>query len=136
MTPRALIDSVTQWASGRPDVLGLALVGSHARGAATEGSDIDFTLVCDDPARYLAGTEWVAAFGEPARVSFEDWGKVQSVRVLYREGTEVEFGIAAIDWASIPPDAGTAAVLRAGCKVLLDPRGLIAAVLRSALASP
>ena len=89
-----IIDDVSEWAALRDDVLGLAVVGSYARGAAQPDSDIDFVLVSADPALYLNDTEWVSAFGEVASLSFEDWGKVQSVRVFYRNGPEVEFGIA------------------------------------------
>ena len=44
-----LILSVQAWAAARPDVLGVALVGSHARGAATPESDVDLVIVCASP---------------------------------------------------------------------------------------
>ena len=115
--------------------MALALAGSHARGDARADSDIDFTFVCSDPARYLKNTDWVSTFGEVTRLSLEDWGKVQSIRVFYRNGPEVEFGIAGIDWTATPPDNETAEVLRAGCMVLFDREGLIERVLRSAQGS-
>ena len=122
---RSMIESVRRWAELRDDILGLALVGSHARGEARPDSDIDFLVLCADPARYLAHPEWVSAFGEVASLAFEDWGKVQSIRVHYQDGPEVEFGIAGTDWIAVPPDEGTAEVLRAGCIVLFDRDGLI-----------
>jgi hypothetical protein len=129
---QAMIDAVARWAALREDIVGLAVVGSHARGAARADSDVDFVVVCADPGRYLANTEWVATFGAVTSLSREDWGKVQSLRVLYRGAPEVEFGIAGLDWTAVPPDAGTARVLRAGCVVLLDHRGLVARVLAAA----
>jgi predicted nucleotidyltransferase len=33
------LDQFTQWTAGQADILALALVGSHARGAATDTSD-------------------------------------------------------------------------------------------------
>jgi aminoglycoside 6-adenylyltransferase len=132
MDARQTIDAVAKWAAARSDVLGLALVGSHARGEARADSDVDFVVVCADPARYLANAEWVSAFGDVASASFEDWGKVQSIRVRYQRGPEVEFGIAGMDWTAVPPDEGTAEVLRAGCIVLFDGEGLIERVRRSA----
>jgi hypothetical protein len=50
-------------------------------------------------------------------VEREDWGKVQSVRVFYPGGPEVEFGIASLDWGSDPSDKVTAQVIR-GAKIL------------------
>lgn len=134
-SPESMIEDVARWAAGRDDVLGLALAGSYARGTARADSDIDFTVVCSNPARYLKNTDWVSTFGEVTALSLEDWGKVQSVRVVYRNAPEVEFGIAGIDWTTTPPDEGTAEVLRAGCLILLDREGLIERVLRSAQTS-
>jgi deazaflavin-dependent oxidoreductase (nitroreductase family) len=48
---------------------------------------------------------------------------VTSVRALYADGLEVEFGIAPADWASEPCDAGTEQVARGGFVVLLDRDG-------------
>jgi uncharacterized protein len=122
----SLIERVRDWASLRGDVRGLALVGSYARGEAGPDSDVDFVVLCSERSLYVADSEWVSTFGEVARVSLEDWGKVQSVRVLYENGLEVEFGIAGLDWAATPPDSGTAAVLKSGIKILFDRDGLIA----------
>jgi predicted nucleotidyltransferase len=44
-----LIEAVAAWARRRDDVLGLALVGSHARGEARIDSDIDLALLVADP---------------------------------------------------------------------------------------
>jgi predicted nucleotidyltransferase/GNAT superfamily N-acetyltransferase len=128
----AMIDAVSRWAAARDDVLGLALVGSHARGAARPDSDLDFALVCADPELYLGDTDWVSTFGEVTSTSREDYGKMQSVRVRYRNAPELELGIAGPDWTVTPPDEGTAEVLRAGCVILLDREGLLERVLQSA----
>jgi hypothetical protein len=45
----AIIDAVTLWAPGRPDVVGLLLVGSCARDAARPSSDVDFVLLSTRP---------------------------------------------------------------------------------------
>jgi uncharacterized protein len=130
---QTLVEQVRSWAEGRDDIRALALVGSHARGAARPDSDIDFTLVCDERARYLQDIGWLSTFGEVARYSFEDWGQVQSVRVFYRDGLEVEFGITGAPWLALPPDSGTAQVLRAGCSILLDRDGQLHRLLQSVL---
>lgn len=131
-----MIEAVRRWAEGRADIRALALVGSHARGDARPDSDIDLVLLCTDPERYVRATDWISTFGEVARSSLEDWGDVRSVRVTYRSGTEVEFGIAGLDWAAIPPDRGTADVLRNGVRILLDREALLDRVVRAVLGSP
>ena len=127
-----LIAGVTRWARAREDVLGVALVGSHARGEARVDSDVDLVIVCIDRARYLAKTDWLAGFGEVESAAIEDWGKVQSLRVQYADQLEMDLGFAETDWTEVPPDPGTAAVLRAGCVILLDRDGALARVLQSA----
>lgn len=126
----ALIEIVQKWAERRDDIRALALVGSHARGDARSDSDIDLVLLCSDPARYVRQMDWVSTFEEVVRSSLEDWGKVQSVRALYRSGTEVEFGITGLDWAAIPPDRGTSDVLRNGSSILLDRDALLSRVMQ------
>ena len=115
-----LIEAVQSWASARPDVLGVALVGSYARQAAKPDSDVDLVIVCQSPSRYLESEEWIKAFGAPERTAREDWGRATSVRVWYTDGLEVEFGIADRDWGSAPLDAGTRQVIDDGCVSLLD----------------
>jgi predicted nucleotidyltransferase len=41
-----IISLSSKWLKCQDDVLGIALVGSSARGAAKPGSDIDFVIVC------------------------------------------------------------------------------------------
>ncbi len=49
----SFLTQVSDWAARQPDILALALVGSHARGAATETSDVDLVILAQDPSRYL-----------------------------------------------------------------------------------
>ena len=64
---------------------------------------------------------WTNDFGAVERERVEDWGPLTSVRVRYARGLEVEFGVAAVDWAIAE---GTDEVLRGGFQVLLDRDGL------------
>ncbi len=115
-----LILSVQTWAAARPDVHGVALVGSHARQAATPESDVDLVIVCESPPTLIDDADWIRAFGTPRRTAREDWGRVTSLRVWYADGLEVEFGIADRAWASAPLDAGTRRVIDDGCVVVFD----------------
>jgi hypothetical protein len=115
-----LILDVQAWAATHPDILGVALVGSHARQTATPESDVDLVIVCETPSDLLASTDWLRFFGTPQRTTREDWGRVTSLRVWYADGLEVEFGIADRLWASAPLEAGTRRVIEDGCVVVFD----------------
>ncbi|HSB89934.1 MAG TPA: nucleotidyltransferase domain-containing protein [Anaerolineales bacterium] len=123
----ALIERVRAWASSQPYVHALALVGSWARGAAREDSDVDLVIVAEATPPLLADLRWTNHFGSVLRTQVEDWGMVQSVRVWYANGPEVEFGVAPKEWAFLPLDAGTERVLRDGAIILHDPMGSLGA---------
>jgi predicted nucleotidyltransferase len=126
-----LLSGFVRWAAGRPDVQGVLLVGSHARGTARPDSDVDLVVLTDAPASYVDDAGWPARFGDVVRRDVEDWGRVTSVRVLYATGLEVEFGITPPDWVDTPFDPGTRRVVEGGCRVLFDRDGSLAT-----LASP
>jgi hypothetical protein len=126
------LSQVKAWAANRPDILAIALVGSYARGAARADSDIDLVLICESAQPYLADESWLSTFGKPMRIETEDWGLVQSKRVFYDDGAEVEFGITAPEWtATDPVDEGTRQVIGDGVQIVSDPAGLLAALLRA-----
>lgn len=125
-----IIAAVVDWASTESNVLAVGLAGSHARGTATATSDIDLVLVADEPNVLLDDPDWLEQFGEVDRLADEDWGVLQARRVHYRAGPEIEFGVVGRQWAAIPLDPGTARVVREGFRVLHDPDGLLAAVVR------
>ena len=122
----AFLDTFRRWASVRPDIEAVALVGSYARGTATEGSDVDLIILTSDVDRYLSDRSWVSLFGEAAECREEDYGRVTSVRAFYGSGLEVEFGLTTPDWAEAPIDTGTLRVLTDWMEVLYDPRGILA----------
>ena len=124
------LEAFSRWARSRPDIEAVALVGSYAREAATESSDVDLVILTSGPDRYLRDRSWVSAFGEPAGCREEDYGRVRSVRAFYGSGLEVEYGFTTPDWAEAPIDAGTLRVVADGMKVLHDPRGVIARMQR------
>ena len=63
----ALLAAVTAWGRERSDVRAVLVVGSRARAdtPADRWSDTDVALVVDDPAPYLASSDWLGAFGRP-----------------------------------------------------------------------
>jgi len=119
-TTEELINKFTGWARTRPDVAALALVGSYARNAANETSDVDLVLVTRQPDKYLMDLTWIQRFGQVGRHQLEDYGKLTSVRVWYKDGPEVEYGITDKSWAALPLDEGTREVIAGGMRVLFE----------------
>ena len=115
---------VSDWAFTRSDVLALAVAGSHARGTATSNSDLDLVLICKNTAQYLHNTDWTSRFGQVEQQKVEDYGLLTSLRVWYREGPEVEFGLTDERWAALPLDEGTRRVMEEGIRILFE-RGII-----------
>ncbi len=114
------LDEFTQWASAQPDIQAAALVGSYARGAATETSDVDLVILADTPDLYLQNTEWLRRFGTVLRQQIEDYGLLTSIRVWYSNGIEVEYGLTGLQWVAQPLDAGTRRVIADGMRVLFE----------------
>ncbi len=77
-----LLQEITRWASSQTDILAVALVGSHARKAARETSDVDLIILANQPDAYLKNLEWACRFGQVQHQQIEVYGKVKSVRVL------------------------------------------------------
>lgn len=129
------LQGVTAWAGRQPSIMGVALVGSHARGEARPDSDIDLVLLCTNPSDFLDQPAWLQRFGELERWQTECWGRVTSLRVHYHAGFEVEFGITTPAWAELPVDAGTRGVVAHGMRTLLDRDGLLARLLHAVCTS-
>jgi uncharacterized protein len=126
------LDAVRAWAAGRGDILAMGIVGSHARGTARADSDVDLVILTETPDVYMGDDGWMATFGEGIRFEDEDWGLLQSRRVFYSDGLEVEFGITTREWAATNPvDAGTRRVIADGAQVVHDPQGIFAALIET-----
>ena len=109
-----------------PNVLSVILVGSHARNAAREDSDIDLVIISDEPLKLLEDLDWIDSLGEVISWDREDWGLVQSIRVFYKDGSEVELGITSKEWIKIDPiDPATRRILQDGHQVLFDPKAML-----------
>jgi hypothetical protein len=93
-------------------------------GRGREDSDIDLVLLVEDPDRYLRHPEWVGQFGDVTDKHVEYYGMVTSLRVIYGDGREVEYGVTNPRWAAEPLDEGTRRVIRDGMRVIFE-RGTI-----------
>ena len=132
---RTFLQNVVEWAKNEPDLLALALVGSYARGEASPESDVDLILLLRNPKEYLKDRDWISEFGEPGPIVQEEWGKVTSLRVLYADGLEVEFGLANLEWGSDSSDEGDAQVIKNGLVVLYEKNGHLSNKLKPFLKS-
>ncbi|HEV2813878.1 MAG TPA: aminoglycoside 6-adenylyltransferase [Solirubrobacteraceae bacterium] len=124
MEPRltAVLDRVVAWAAARPDVRGVALVGSHARDEARDDSDLDLVLLCERPSELVEDDAWARELGGTI-VATREWGVVTERRVSLGDALpELDAGVAALSWAHTDPvDPGTARVARDGLRALHDP---------------
>jgi len=88
------------------------------------GSDVDIIVLSDDVQARLAKPDFIAAITPGARlIRVKQWGPMNERRVRLPSGLLIEFGIAAVEWAAVPGDPGTARVIAEGCKIL---RGAVA----------
>lgn len=122
----AFLDAFTEWARLQPDIEGVVLVGSYARGEPKPDSDVDLVILTPRTDQYLRDRSWLSLFGKVTSFREENYGRVTSVRSYYVSGLEVEFGFSTSAWAARPIDTGTLNVISQGMKVPHDPNGLIA----------
>jgi predicted nucleotidyltransferase len=115
----------TEWVAAQPAIRAVALVGSHARGAALATSDVDLVLLVQQPQQYLEHRDWTERFGAVRQQRVEPYGKVTSLRVWYAGGLEVEYGLTDTRWAALPLDAGTERVISDGLQVILEHEPLL-----------
>ena len=123
MSIESFVEDLRHWAQGEDNILAIGLCGSHARAAARPDSDIDLVIICRDPSLLLAAWNWAHHFGEVISIQKENYGLVQSLRAFYKNGREVEFGIAGVEWCDPPIDIQTARVIADGILPLHDPLG-------------
>ena len=126
---RSLFKQIKAWSESQSNIIAIALVGSYARGEAAESSDVDLVIITSSPEAMINNPEWIENFGRPNKISLEDWGKVQSIRALYPNGLEVEFGITDMNWLAQPIDEGTVSVIEDGIQVVFERDGYLSAKL-------
>jgi predicted nucleotidyltransferase len=122
---RQFLTEFSRWASGRPDILAVALVGSYARDQAAGTSDVDLVIICSRPQAYLRDTRWARRFGEISRQQLENYGKVTSLRVWYADGEEVEYAFADETWCAAPLDEGSTRVVSDGIRILFKRKSIL-----------
>jgi len=119
-----LEEKIVAWAEREDAVRAAAIVGSRARvdAPADEWSDLDVVLFALDPAALLERDDWVRAFGSVKLTFLEPTavGGQRERRVLYEDGTGVDFSIVSFE---LTEHTAAAQVAARGIRVLLDKDG-------------
>ena len=113
-------DKLKEYARKTSHSESIVVVGSYARGTNTENSDLDLVILTSNKPDMAANQDFVQDFGEVYKQQTEYYGACTSIRVWYKDGKEVEFGIVDPTWVSKPLDAGTHKVLSDGYKIVID----------------
>jgi len=124
----SFLEAFLAWSQLQADIVGVALVGSHARDTASETSDVDLIILTLDIGKYVSNLDWLSLLGDLMESRLETWGRVQAVRAFYENGLEIEYNFTEPEWAAMPIDIGTDRVVSNGMKILYDPQGLLAAL--------
>jgi predicted nucleotidyltransferase len=127
-TLESFVEEFGDWARLQPDIEGVALVGSYARQAATEESDVDLIILTWEREKYFQNHEWLSRFGQIEETEYENWGRVKSLRAFYEGNVEIEYSFSTPDWADIPIEMGTYRVVSAGMRIIFDPQNRFSAL--------
>ena len=114
------INKINQWGTENTDIKSIIIVGSYAKGTNKATSDIDLIIITTNKDEMLNNQNFIELFGEVERTQTEYYGACTSVRVWYKNGPEVEFGLVTPDWIAQPLDKGTYIVLSDGYNIIID----------------
>lgn len=116
----SFIKQIKEWSINESFIDAMILIGSYARGTQKVDSDIDFVVLTSYKQHYIDNPKLFSVFGNIDRFDIEFYGECTSVRVWYKSGLEVEFGMVSLQWLDVPLDAGTKRALSDGYKILMD----------------
>ena len=117
------LKDIKKWAKKEELIESIIVVGSYTRGTYKVTSDIDLIIITSDKEKMLKNQTFINLFGEIKKSQIEYYGACTSIRVWYKDGKEVEFGIVSTSWIEKPLDKGTIKVLSDGFKVVIDKKG-------------
>lgn len=117
------LKDIKRWAEKEKQIESIILVGSYAKETYKETSDIDLVIITSNKKDFLKNQKFIKMFGDVNKSQIEYYGACTSIRVWYKDGKEVEFGIVNPTWIEEPLDKGTNKVLNDGFKVIIDKKG-------------
>jgi aminoglycoside 6-adenylyltransferase len=115
---------ITAWAEQEDGIRAVAVVGSKARAEvpADEWSDLDVVIISEDPPAILDRDDWARAFG-PVKLTFLEPTALQNGwerRVLYEDGTDVDFSVVPL---AVVDEQDAIGVAARGIRILVDKDG-------------
>ena len=113
-------NELKEYARNISHIESIFIVGSYARGTNKENSDLDIVIITSNKSEMVLNQDFTQEFGEIDKQQTEYYGACTSIRVWYKNGKEIEFGIVEPSWISTPLDAGTYQVLSDGYKIIID----------------
>lgn len=113
-------NELKEYARNTSHIESIIIVGPYARGTNKENSDLDIVIITSNKSGMIANQDFTQDFGKVYKQQTEYYGACTSVRVWYRDGKEVEFGIVEPSWISMPLDTGTYKILSDGYKIIKD----------------
>lgn len=114
------INALKDFSANTPHIESVIIVGSYARGTNKESSDLDIVIITPNKSEMVRNQGFVQNFGEVYKKQTEYYGACTSIRVWYKNGQELEFGIVEPSWIKKPLDTGTSKVLGDGYKIVID----------------
>ncbi|MDF2606858.1 MAG: Nucleotidyltransferase domain [Bacillales bacterium] len=109
-----------EWAEQQSHIKGVAIVGSFARGDFHSNSDVDLTIISTNKVHTLESIKKDFIFCGIHNFALEEWGILTSLRILYDNGVEVEYGVVTDQWVNEPLDEGTKNVVKNGFKIICE----------------
>ena len=114
------INTLKELSENDPYIESVIIVGSYARGTNKKSSDLDIVIITSNKKEMITNQNFIQGFGDVSQKRTEYYGACTSVRVWYKNGLEVEFGVVEPSWIEKPLDNGTNKVLSDGYKIVLD----------------
>ena len=112
--------ALKEYARSNSHIESVIIVGSYAKETNKKDSDLDLVIITSNKSEMVLNQDFTQEFGEIDKQQTEYYGACTSIRVWYKNGKEIEFGIVEPSWISTPLDAGTYQVLSDGYKIIID----------------
>ncbi len=113
-------DKLKEYARNTSHIESIIIVGSYVKGTNRENSDLDIVIITSNKTGMISSQDFIHNFGDVYKQQTEYYGACTSIRVWYKDGKEVEFGLVEPSWILTPLDAGTYQVLSDGYKLVID----------------
>lgn len=126
----SFLKELKEWSNHHQSFIkGVAVVGSYARGDFHSESDVDLIIIGPNKELILKIILDEFIYEEMNSYQFEEWGILTSLRILYINHLEVEFGVVTESWINEPLDEGTKEVVKNGFRIVLDKENIFYHVL-------